>query len=309
VRRRRDGRIGEVTARVSPGTLLAISDLHVRYPENRELVEQLLPESDADWLLVAGDVGELCADVEWALRLLGERFATVVWVPGNHELWTPRGDPVQLRGERRYLHLVELCRGLGVITPEDPYPVWTGRGGPVTIVPLFLLYDYTFRPVGAATKEAALARAYETGVVCTDEFLLHPDPYPNRETWCHARVEATERRLANRDPDLPVVFVNHFPLVREPTRVLRHPEFAQWCGTERTGDWHTRFSAAAVVYGHLHIPRTTWHDGVPFREVSVGYPREWRLRDAALRGFREVFPAVEPSVTRPSVAAPQRRWR
>jgi hypothetical protein len=33
-----------------------------------------------------------------------------------------------------------------------------------------------------------------------------------------------------------------------------------------------------MVYGHLHIPRVTVHDGVPFVEVSLGYPREWRRR-------------------------------
>ena len=38
-----------------------------------------------------------------------------------------RADPVQLRGEDRYQHLVALCRELGVITPEDPYPVWPRR--------------------------------------------------------------------------------------------------------------------------------------------------------------------------------------
>jgi hypothetical protein len=54
--------------------------------------------------------------------------------------------------------------------------------------------------------------------------------------------------------------------------VLRLPEFALWCGTVRTTDWHRRFNAVAVVYGHLHIRRTTWHDGVPFMEVSVGNP-------------------------------------
>jgi 3',5'-cyclic AMP phosphodiesterase CpdA len=42
------------------------------------------------------------------------RFAKVIWTPGNHELWTPKGDPVQLRGEQRYQYLVELCRNLGV---------------------------------------------------------------------------------------------------------------------------------------------------------------------------------------------------
>jgi 3',5'-cyclic AMP phosphodiesterase CpdA len=256
--------------------LLALSDLHVAYPENRKIVEELQPGSAADWLLLAGDVGEFAADIEWALRTLSERFATVVWVPGNHDLWTHPRDPVQLRGEQRYQHLVGLCRGMGVLTPEDPYPVWDGPGGPVTIAPLFLLYDYTFLPEGAQTKEEGLAIAYESGIVCSDERFLHPDPYPSREAWCWARVEATERRLASLDPALPVIFVNHYPLVREPTRVLRYPQFAQWCGTIRTGDWHTRFNTAAVVYGHLHIPRTTWHDGVKFIESSIGYPREWQ---------------------------------
>ena len=60
--------------------------------------------------------------------------------------------------------------------------------------------------------------------------------------------------------------------------MLWFPEFAQWCGTVRTGDWHTRFNARLAVYGHLHIPRTTEYDGVRFEEVSLGYPREWGRR-------------------------------
>ena len=184
---------------------------------------------------------------------------------------------------------MEVCRKLGVVTPEDEYPVWTGRGGPVAVAPLFLLYDYSFRLPGLATKEASLAHAYEAGVVCTDEILLHPDPYPSREAWCRARLAETERRLAAVDPALPTVLVNHFPLVREPTRVLRHPEFAQWCGTDQTADWHLRYRAAVAVYGHLHIPRTTWYDGVRFEEVSVGYPREWRRRNTPPGTLRRVL--------------------
>jgi hypothetical protein len=34
---------------------LALSDLHVAFPENREFIENRWPESAADWLLVAGD--------------------------------------------------------------------------------------------------------------------------------------------------------------------------------------------------------------------------------------------------------------
>lgn len=273
--------------------LLAISDLHVWHADNRAFVEKLRPDDPSDWLLVAGDVGELSQDIEWAMRLLSERFGTVVWAPGNHELWTPKEDPLQLRGVARYEHLVQTMRDLGVHTPEDPYPTFVGDGGPATVVPLFTLYDYTFRPAGTHTKQESLALAYERGVVCTDEMMLHPDPYPTLDAWCAARLAATEARLSTLDPEVPVVFVNHYPLVRDPTRILRYPEFAQWCGTVHTGDWHRRYRTAAVVYGHLHIPRTTWHDGVRFEEVSVGYPREWRHWGSEPNPPRQILPVED----------------
>ncbi|MGW6469748.1 metallophosphoesterase family protein [Streptomyces nigra] len=273
--------------------LLAVSDLHIGYEENRALVEGMRPGTDDDWLLVAGDVAETVDDVTWALKTLARRFRRVVWVPGNHELWTHPKDSVTLRGTARYEHLVEVCRDLGVTTPEDPYPVWDGPCGPVAVAPLFLLYDYSFLPAGCATKEEGLEYAHGTGVVCNDEFLLHPDPYPTRDAWCAARVAATERRLAALPEDLPTVLVNHYPLHRHPTDVLWYPEFAMWCGTTRTADWHRRFRVAAMVYGHLHIPRTTWHEGVRFEEVSVGYPREWRRRPEPPGRLRRVLPAPD----------------
>ena len=282
-------------ARVTDATLLAVSDLHIAHRVNRLIVERLRPQSASDWLLVAGDIAELAADVEWALRVLSQRFAKVVWAPGNHELWTREADPLRLRGEQRYRHLVRLGQGLGVVTPEDPYPVWEGEAGPVVIAPLFLLYDYSFLPPGAATPSAGLALAREAGVVCTDEYLLHPDPYPSREAWCRARVETTERRLAGLEPGTRTILLSHFPLISEPTRTLHHPEFSLWCGTTRTADWHVRFSATAVVYGHLHIPGTTWHDGVRFEEVSLGYPREWARRDVPPVIPREILPAADPA--------------
>ncbi|WP_241249073.1 metallophosphoesterase [Rhodococcus sp. X156] len=273
----------------APSTVWAISDLHVGHADNKAVLESLRPVGEQDWLLVVGDVADRVDDIAWALRLLTDRFRRVVWVPGNHELWTTqRGDGAGLRGQARYDHLVALCRSLGVLTPEDPYPVWRGPDGPVTVAPLFLLYDYTFRPAGTSTKEEALAYAHSTGVVCSDEFLLHPDPHAGIDDWCRERVAVTERRLAAVTN--PVVLVNHWPLVRTPTDVLRYPEFAQWCGTELTADWHTRFGAVAMVYGHLHIPRTTHYDGVRFEEVSLGYPREWKRRSAQPGVLRQILP-------------------
>jgi 3',5'-cyclic AMP phosphodiesterase CpdA len=278
---------GDETAAPS---LWAISDLHVGYTENRDHVEALRPVHADDWLIVAGDVAERVTDIEWTLATVTRRFARVFWTPGNHELWTHPSDPSPLRGEERYRRLVQICRDLGVRTPEDPFEVWTGPGGPASVVPLFVLYDYSFRPPGTSTTEEGLRYAYRSGIVCADERYLHPDPYPSREAWCAARLAYSRERLDALDPAVPTVLVNHFPLVREPTRVLRYPEFAQWCGTEETADWHTRYAAAVAVYGHLHIPRETVHDGVPFVEVSVGYPREWRRYLGSPPGLRRVLP-------------------
>ena len=258
------------------GHLVAVRDLHVRYPENRTQLLAMEPASPADWLLVAGDISERFAEVQWTLEVLRSRFAKVFWAPGNHELWTLPGDPVTLRGEERYQALVAMCRSLGVVTPEDPYEIWTGHGGPLAIVPLFLLYDYTFLPSGAMTKEQGLAKAEAAGIMCTDEVFLHPDPHPTREAWSAARLELTRPRLDALK--VPTVLFGHWPLIRKPMDVLWHPEFVMWCGSVHTADWHRRYRATAAVYGHLHIPRTFRQDDTEFHEVSLGYPQEWRRR-------------------------------
>ena len=258
-------------------SLLATSDLHVTHGGNREVIESIHPYSPEDWLIVAGDVGDTIADVHWVLGLLRERFAKVIWAPGNHELWTSPRDPVQARGVERYERLIELARSLDVVTPEDPYPVWQGEQERFAIVPLFLLYDYSFRPRGLSLDQA-MALAHQARVVATDEYLLHCDPYPTRQEWCHARIRTTLDRLEQLPTGMRTVLVSHWPLHRGPTTMLRYPLFAMWCGTQLTGDWHLRFRAAVAVYGHLHIPLTLTFDGVRFEEVSLGYPREWRKR-------------------------------
>ena len=257
--------------------LLAISDLHVGFPENRRALEGISARPD-DWLILGGDICETEDDLDHTLTILQGRFARLIWVPGNHELWTlPHKE--MARGAAKYRRLVELCRRHGVLTPEDPYVVWPGDGGPRVIAPLFLLYDYSFRPDSVPVEEA-LSWAREVDLECMDEHLLHPDPYPSKEAWCEARCVATAARLeaALAEHPYPTVLINHFPLLQELAVLPRIPRFSIWCGTRRTHGWHTRFRAEAVVFGHLHIPQSRVIDGVRFEEVSFGYPRQWEYR-------------------------------
>lgn len=276
---------------MAPMRLLAISDLHLANAANRQALDAL-PACPDDWLILAGDVGERFEHLRLAFEETTRRFARVLWVPGNHELWSvpeAGSDAPPLGGEARYMALVELARSYGVLTPEDPYPLWTGPGGPCVVAPLFLLYDYSFRDADVVRADV-VEWARERGCVCADEVYLRPDPYPSAEAWCAARLRQTEARLAELSPALPTVLVNHFPLRRDLIHIPRVPRFTPWCGTVATEDWHRRFNAVAVVTGHLHTRRTDWRDGTRFEEVSLGYPRQWNPARGMADYLREILP-------------------
>lgn len=309
--------------------LWAVSDLHLRHEANRQALRDLAPHPE-DWLILGGDVGEGVEQLELALDVLSRRFARIVWVPGNHDLWSSPTDRTGLAGEAKYLRLVEVCRAYGASTPEDPYPIWPGpvgvgtaadsgrtagsgvrtvdgaaqapsshggdsgtqeaSGRPVRIAPLFLLYDYTFGP-DHVPPERAVEWAMEHEVLCADEALLRPDPWPTRQAWCAERCRRTEERLARTARDgTELVLVNHWPLRRDLAVLPAVPRFAVWCGTRRSEDWHLRFNARAVVFGHLHIPQTVERDGVRFEEVSFGYPRNWQGRRTLEGSLRQILP-------------------
>lgn len=277
--------------------LLAISDLHVGNADNRAALAALGSYPD-DWLALAGDVGESEQHLRFTFEQARRRFAKVLWVPGNHELWTlPRGEGLDgMRGAAKYEALVELAREYGVLTPEDDYPLWPGAvdageesGAPCYVAPVFALYDYSFRPEEVARADA-LAWAAEAGVVCSDELLLQPQPFPTRDAWSSALVARTEAKLDALPEGSRTVLVSHFPLRRDHAYLPFVPRFSIWCGTRRTELWHRRYRAVAVVSGHLHVRATRWLDGVRFDEVSFGYPSN-RAGEAPMDGFlRTVLP-------------------
>ena len=266
--------------------LWAISDLHVGFEDNRRAVESLESFGD-DWLILAGDTGETPAHLDLVLRVVTQRFAKVVWTPGNHDLWTPASLETDRRGVAHYERLVKLCRSYGVLTPEDPYAVWPGEGPRTAIVPTFVLYDYSFRPDHVPLEEA-VAWAAETGVRGADEDLLNPDPFPTRQAWCASLVRNAEQRLEAIPGDTRLILANHWPLRRDHAVLPRVPRFSIWCGTRATENWHQRFAIDTVVHGHLHLRSTRELDGVRFEEVSLGYPRQWDQRKGVGHYLRRI---------------------
>jgi 3',5'-cyclic AMP phosphodiesterase CpdA len=275
--------------------LLATADLHLAHKTNREALDALGEYPD-DWLALVGDVGERPEHLVIALTAMVPRFARVIWTPGNHDLWCPPDASDRTRGQTRYDELVAICRDFGVLTPEDTYPIWPADPA-VVVVPMFLLFDYSFRPDDVAESDA-VAWARASGVVSTDEQMLDPSPWPSRAAWCHARCDATEARLEALPATTRTVLINHWPLRYDLARPPRVPRFSIWCGTRRTEDWPRRFRARVVVSGHLHLRTTLWRHGVRYEEVSLGYPRDWRQERGIGWYLREILPATSDDASR-----------
>lgn len=292
--------------------LLAISDLHVSHARNREALTTIGHYPD-DWLIVAGDIGEKADHLRFVLDVLTPRFAQVIWTPGNHDLWCPPDATDRTRGQARYDELVAICRSYGVRTPEDPYlafprahepinppahepinprahePINPRTHQPIYVCPLFCLYDYTFHPPGVTDP---LAWARETHIVCGDEWMLSPAPWPSRQAWCEARVAYTEARLSALPADAATVLISHWPLQYALAQPPRIPRFSIWCGTTRTEAWPARFRARVVINGHLHMRASRVRDGIRYDEVSLGYPRDWHLARGVDFYLRDVTPGV-----------------
>ena len=103
--------------------LWAIADLHLASAINRDALEALPGHGD-DWLILCGDICESANHLRHCFKTLKAKFARLIWVPGNHELWSARPRRERPGGPEKYRNLVELAREMGVVTPEDPYLIW-----------------------------------------------------------------------------------------------------------------------------------------------------------------------------------------
>lgn len=254
-------------------SIYAISDLHLVNSINcKALIE--LPHFDNDWLILAGDIGETEEHLRFALSVLTPKFKKIIWTPGNHDLWTYPLNNYTLKGEKKYLKLVSICQKYGVITPEDEYPTYSDKEIVYKVIPILTLYDYSFKP--DFVKEGnEVEWASESGVICADEELLIPEPFGSIKDWCRDRCAYTEHRIASIDSEIPIIVINHYPLLKELGRIYTFPRFSIWCGTTLTEKWLDLFNIKITIYGHLHIRSSKIVRGVKHEEVSFGYPNDW----------------------------------
>lgn len=237
--------------------VFAVSDVHVDYPANASWVADL---SSADFtrdvLILAGDVSDSLPRLGWCLETLAAKFATVLFVPGNHDLWVMR-DEVQRTSLEKFDEVRRVAETSGALMKAFHRPN-------LVIVPLLGWYDYSFGLPG----EDLLGGWMD----------FHACRWPNEMTPADVTAHFTRLNGEPRPRDrTKVITFSHFmpridliPSSLPPARRWLYPVLGA-----TVLDQQLRQAGASIhVYGHSHLSRRVTREGVTYVNNAFGYPHE-----------------------------------
>lgn len=266
---------------MNPQRLQIISDIHIDYRGNREMLLALSDHQyQRDTLAIAGDVSDDLALLESFLVAMIAKFRHVLFVPGNHELWVKRSE--HRDSLNKFADILDLCETLGVVTR----PLKMGEQTPVWIVPLYSWYHTAEHPEHTLYRE-------KPGVE-DKTFSMWTDFFASR--WPDEVVDdiaghflAMNQIWLERSYDAPIVSVSHFlprqelmlstPEERAVSALSHkdtHPEFnfSHVAGSREIERQLRALGSRVHVYGHQHRNRCRAIDGVTYVSHCMGYPKE-----------------------------------
>jgi len=261
--------------------LFTISDLHVDFAQNHSWVQRLSGLAyRADALIIAGDISHDFNELDEMLNLLSHKFKMLLFVPGNHELWTQ--DSSWKDSIEKFGAILAACKNKQVQT----YPVKIGSKdkNPVWLVPLFSWYSQP--DDGADSLYWPKPGEDFSNRMWSDQYYLRWPQTDFNPAGYFARLNAP---FLNKKYDAPVISFSHFLPRRElmfkngkiPTpKVMRKYDrnpafnFSRVAGSTLIEHQVRQLHSAIHIYGHQHINRDRFIDGVRYIANCLGYPAE-----------------------------------
>jgi predicted phosphodiesterase len=237
--------------------VFALSDIHINFDANREWAGNLSSSDYTDDVLIlGGDVSDSLAQLEWCLKTFSRRFAKVLFVPGNHDLWVlhEKDRKTSIDKFHQVCRVMESCE-----VSMSPFHRDT-----LSIVPLLGWYDYSF---GEPTRD--LLDTWMDYHACSwpEDFSVN---------------EITEYFLAMNQSALNVknemvISFSHFvpridlmPVWITSKNRMLYPVL----GSSKLESQIRRLNSRIHVYGHSHVNRNVTIDGVCYINNAFGYPHE-----------------------------------
>ena len=269
--------------------VLAISDLHVDFPQNMERLHALSNQDYIDdTLIIAGDISDSLEKLNITFSTLKKKFYQITFVPGNHELWVRKdshSDSIE-----KFYSIQTLCRDLDIIT--SPFKV-DSLSCSVWIVPLLSWYRL---PEQDQKNSLFLKKTGENWEQCgwVDTVLCK---WPEEANWLAADY-FIERNKPFLDSyyDAPIISFSHFLPRRElifnsvergrqfsdDNAVIPffpedpHPyfNFTRVAGCKLLDQQIRQLNSTVHIYGHQHRNRNRQINGVNYISHCLGNRRE-----------------------------------
>ncbi|MFK3648761.1 metallophosphoesterase [Lysobacter enzymogenes] len=237
--------------------VFALSDLHVDYPDNARWLRSLSAQDyREDLLILAGDLTHRRPLLAWCLGEFVRHFATVLFVPGNHDLWVV-GEAAPKTSLDKFAEVAATAFECGV----SMKPHLAGR---TWFAPLLGWYDYSFGEPGEE-----LRRSWSDFVACR-----WPPGYEPAQVCAHfLSMNALE---VPRGVERVISFSHFLPRIDlvPPYVPARHRMLDPVLGSAGLDAQLRRLGSGLHVYGHSHINRSVRIDGVDYVNNAFGYPNE-----------------------------------
>jgi predicted phosphodiesterase len=249
--------VDEWAPRTMATRIFAVSDVHVDYDVNERWVRNLSSQDYRDdILIVAGDLTHKLSELAACLNAFATRFAKVLFVPGNHDLWVLGEDP-----DRTSLHKFD---DVAAAAADSGVSMQAYRYGEVLIAPLLGWYDYSF--------------GEPSGGLYNGWMDYHACRWPPGFQAEHVAAHFTDLNAPTLTLTAPkIITFSHFmPRIDlVPSYVSsRHRLLDPVLGSTRLERQLRQLGSSIHVYGHSHINRRVSYDGVTYVNNALGYPGE-----------------------------------
>ncbi len=266
----------------------AVSDIHADYPANLKWVMQL-SEQDfrEDVLVLAGDISDDLALVERVLKVCVDRFADVLFVPGNHDFWVQRGEHDCSLDKHEALR--SLCRecdvGVDFFSKEH-----------VLFAPLLSWYDFSFGSI-----DRKLRLGWRDFQACRwPESLAEPqalaDHFHSLNEPIIDQVQIARASLQERGVEPILISCSHFvpnidlmPSWIPASRRNVYPVL----GSAALGEQVTGIAPDIHIYGHSHVNQVRKVGNTCYINNAFATPQESRI---AAKQLCCVYDNADPDV-------------
>ena len=239
--------------------VFALSDVHVDYPENKKWLFELSQfDYREDVLILAGDLTDNLLLLKECFRSVQGKFKSVLYLPGNHELWIRAHDTGNSIDKFHRICELAVSEGLHV-TPQ--------RFGALTIVPLFSWFDFSF-----GTPNTKLRDHWMDFRMCS-----WPKAFDEREVCRYFHALNVEHLAIKNET---VISFSHF-LPRIDLMPMGIPESIKYIfpvlGSSALESQIRQLSPSVHIYGHSHLNRNKKMDSTTYINNAYGYPNEGRI--------------------------------